>query len=211
MATRKYGSGILAEEYGTSSRSQRLQSSRLSKEELRRRAAETVEGLISGSQGEVSAIQQAQGRGRAALRSQAARALASNLTPGLSGSGAGAAQARQSSLDVGTSLAAMEPQQAQQLADVRRRAAETELEGLSFLREMGTEEDARKQRQAELEQQIQMIKEKNTGIVSDEGEQAAKEIRALAEYEDDPVIRQWIENRARQTETELEDWSFLGL
>ena len=192
-------------------RSQSLVGSRGQKQNLRQQAAEIAQQLIEGTEGEVAALQQAQARGRSDLLAQAARGLAAGTTPSLVGTGAGAAQARQAALSTGQALAGLEAQQAGQVSRARHTAAQAALEGLSFQQEMGTEADARKAKQQALEQQIQVIKEKNTGTFTDSGEQAAQEIRSLAQYEDDPEIRRWLDERARQTEGELEDVSFLGL
>jgi len=188
-----------------------LVESRKKKKSLRQQAAEIAQGLVTGTEGELAELEAAQAQGRSDLLGQAARGLAASTTPSMMGTGAGAAQARQAALSTGQSLAALEANQAQQRAGTRRSAAQAALEGLSFQQEMGTETDERKAKQQQLEAQIQVIKEKNTGTFTDSGEQAAREIRELIKYEDDPEIRAWMEQRASQVEGELEDWSVLGL
>lgn len=179
---------------------------------LRNAAIEQAREVARLKGAEIPRLEAAFEQQRGAVRSEAARALAAGLTAGGPvTSGAALAAGRQTGIEVGTALGGLGVEQAQALGAARQEAAAAGLEALQFEAEAGSLEEERQEKLRNLEQEIQGIKQKNTGLVTDSGEKAAREIRSLAETEEDPEVRKFLERRAAEVEAELEEVSLFGL
>lgn len=163
--------------------------------------------------------------GRGAIRSQAAEALAAGqahsggygtaggygaaLQAGKqAGAGLGAYEADVAGKQAGyeQQLAALELANVQQLGSAQQAAKEAELAALEYEEEAGDVAKDRQAKQADLESRIRDIANGATGLVFDDPQKAYAEILKLAEFEPDPELRAYVEQRAAEVRDELEQW-----
>lgn len=184
----------------------------LAEEEARRRqlrerglAAARAYGEEAGAG--VASMEEAGRAGQQRIRQQAARGLAAGLSSAPVGSGAGLAASRQSSVEAGLAGAQFGAQMGQSIAAARQQANAERLEAIQAEAEIGSQVSAQQQKMANYEKEIAQIKEEHKNWYGTEDEAgAANAIRRRAAQEEDPVIRDWLLQRARDIETEREDF-----
>jgi len=146
------------------------------------------------------------------LRADAARALASQITGQTATSGAALASGRQTALDVGlasTELSdrhlAQRGKAAGEIAALGTEAKQAALEATIFEVEQGDLSTDRGGQKAEIESQISVIIENNTGTFGDNPEEAEAAVLRLKGLYDDPEIHAYIDRRAAEVRRQIEE------
>ena len=159
---------------------------------LRQEAAQAAIRAAEVTEGGIGAVQEATVAGRDFIRQQAAQALAASQGLATPAGGARTALARGTALQEGVRGAAFEAGQAGQEVEARQAAALAQLESAKFQTEQGSLTGQRQEKVADFRLQINAILDRNEGVFGTDEEAAAREIQALAEFEDDPVIRDFL-------------------
>jgi len=146
------------------------------------------------------------------LRADAARALASQITGQTATSGAALASGRQTALDVGlasTELSdrhlAQRGKAAGEIAALGTEAKQAAHEATIFEVEQGDLSTDRGGQKAEIESQISVIIENNTGTFGDNPEEAEAAVLRLKGLYDDPEIHAYIDRRAAEVRRQIEE------
>jgi len=145
-----------------------------------------------------AAVDAATTAGMNSIRSQAANALAAGQASTFGRGHGGYGGALQANADSGLQQAQFGASQAMEKQNAQTGALES-------IGKMGSDDQNRQKKQAAYEDQIQAIIKANKGFFNDDETTMRAQIMQLANYEQDPEMRQYLMQRANNIATKTED------
>ncbi len=168
------------------------------KRRTREEAIEAARRLAAETELGVGAVEEATEAGRAGLRMRAAQALAATQGLEAPAGGARAAMARGTAMEEGIRGAEFEAAQAGREVEARQAAAAMQLEAAKFEQEVGTEAEDRQEKMADYQAQINSIINRHDAWYDIDEAAIRDDILALAEFETDPVLRDYLKREAQR-------------
>lgn len=179
-----------------------------------KKTAEELEGFKAQGLADFARSEQ---DGRRGIRARAADALAAAQAGGGAGGGSSYGQLLQAGKSAGITEADFSAGIARDKTDfnmgladrigsARVAAADQAFKALQVEQEAGTLNEDRQQRMADLDGQINAILGAQKGFFNDDEDTAAMQIERLAKFEDDPQMRSYLLQRARDIRNKSEDF-----